>query len=182
MRHSIAAPRCSDVLLRERQLLAGGDADLRLDQVDAGHHFGHRMLDLNAGVDLDEVKIAFLIDDELDRAGVGVVGCLIEPHGRLAHRPAHVRQAVWGGAFLDQLLMPPLHRAVALPEMHDVAVMVGDDLHFDVPRALDVFFEINAAIAEGGLGFGASLLQGRLRAPSRSPRRACPARRRRPWP
>ena len=28
--------------------------------------------------------------------------------------------------------MPPLHRAVALPEMHGVAVMIGHDLHFDV--------------------------------------------------
>ena len=61
-----------DVVLRERQRLAGGDADLRLDQVDAGDHLGHRMLDLDAGVDLDEVEVVVLIDEELDRAGVGV--------------------------------------------------------------------------------------------------------------
>ena len=57
MRHSMAAPRADDVVLLERQRLAGGDADLRLDQVDAGDHLGHGMLDLDAGVDLDEVEV-----------------------------------------------------------------------------------------------------------------------------
>ena len=31
-----------------------GDADLHLDQVDAGDRLGHRMLDLESGVDLEE--------------------------------------------------------------------------------------------------------------------------------
>ena len=46
--------------------------------------------------------------------------------------------------------------------MDDVAVMVGQHLHFDVPRVLDVFFEIHVAVAEGGLGLGPRLLQRRL--------------------
>ena len=58
MRHSIAAPRWHDVVLRKRQRFARGDRDLLLDQIDAGHHFGDGMLDLNAGVDLDEVEVA----------------------------------------------------------------------------------------------------------------------------
>ena len=32
-----------------------GDADLRLDDVDAGDDFGHGVLDLDARIDLDEV-------------------------------------------------------------------------------------------------------------------------------
>ena len=58
--------------------------------------------------------------------------------------------------------MPPLHAAIALPQMHDVAVMIGQHLHFDVPRVLDVFFEIHVAVAERGLGLGPRLLQCRL--------------------
>ena len=73
MRHSIACAALHDVVPAERQRLARGDADLLLDQVDAGDHFGHRMLDLNAGVHFDEVEVAVLIDDELDRRRVGVV-------------------------------------------------------------------------------------------------------------
>ena len=32
------------------------DHDLALHQVDVGHHLGHRMLHLNAGVHLDEIR------------------------------------------------------------------------------------------------------------------------------
>ena len=44
-----------DVALVEIELLAVRDADLLLDQIDARHFFGDRMLDLNARVHLDEV-------------------------------------------------------------------------------------------------------------------------------
>ena len=51
-----------------------GDEDLLLDQIDAGDHFGHRVLDLDASVHLNEVVLAVLIDDEFDGRGVHVVG------------------------------------------------------------------------------------------------------------
>ena len=57
MRHSIAAPAADDVVLLERQRLARRDADLRLDQVDAGDQLRHRMFDLDAGIDLDEIEV-----------------------------------------------------------------------------------------------------------------------------
>jgi hypothetical protein len=60
-----------DVALAEAQLLAGGDADLLLDDVDAGDHLGHRMLDLDARVHLDEVELAVLVQ-ELERAGAAI--------------------------------------------------------------------------------------------------------------
>ena len=41
-----------DVALLERQPLARRDPDLLLDDVDAGHHLGDRMLDLEARVRL----------------------------------------------------------------------------------------------------------------------------------
>jgi hypothetical protein len=57
-RHSIACPRICDLALRERQLLARGHHDLRLDDVHAGDQLGHRMLHLHAGVHLDEIELA----------------------------------------------------------------------------------------------------------------------------
>ena len=56
--------------------------------------------------------------------------------------------------------MPPLHGAIAFPQMHDVAVMIGDDLHFDVARQLDVLFQVDAGITKGGLRLGLRLLDG----------------------
>ncbi len=53
---------------------AVGDADLCLDQVDAGDAFGHRVLDLDARIDLDEVELAGVgVLQEFDRAGSAIV-------------------------------------------------------------------------------------------------------------
>jgi hypothetical protein len=56
------------------------DAELGLDQVDAGDRFGDRVLDLDARVALDEIVLAALrIDQELHRAGVEIAGGPGEP-------------------------------------------------------------------------------------------------------
>ncbi len=133
-----------------------------LDEVDAGDHFRHGMLDLNPGVDLDEVEVARLIDDELDRRGIGILRGPNEFPRRVAHRCTRFGRNARARAFLDQLLMAPLHAAIAFPKVHDIAMMIGQHLHFDVPRVLDVLFEIDVAVAEGGLGLGPRLLQCRL--------------------
>ena len=69
MRLSTAQPVSLTSLLLERQLLAGGDADHLLDQIDAGDQLGHRMLDLQPRVHLQEIEALVLAGDELDRAG-----------------------------------------------------------------------------------------------------------------
>ncbi len=66
------------------------------------------------------------------------------------------------GGFFDQLLMAALHGAVALPEMDGVAVVVGQDLHFDVPAEFDVFFDVDGGVLEGVFGFGLGLLEAGL--------------------
>src|SRR5690606_41687316 len=59
-----------DVALFGPQFAAGGDPYLLLDEVGAGDHLGDRMLDLEAGVHLDEVELAVLVQ-ELDGSGSG---------------------------------------------------------------------------------------------------------------
>ena len=61
--------------LRPVQAQSLGDLDLGAHQVDAGDHFGDRVLHLDARVHLDEEPLAgFDIDQELDGAGVVVAG------------------------------------------------------------------------------------------------------------
>ena len=60
-----------DLVLRAGQAFAGGDADLLAHQVDAADHLGHRMLDLEPGVHLDEVEFAVLVE-EFDGAGAAI--------------------------------------------------------------------------------------------------------------
>jgi hypothetical protein len=64
-------------------LLAVGDAELLTHQVDAGHLFGDRVFDLQAGVDLEEGDGAVLADEELAGACTDVAGLL---HDGLARR------------------------------------------------------------------------------------------------
>ena len=52
------------------------------------------------------------------------------------------------GAF-HHLLVAPLHGAVALVQMHQIAVPVAQDLHLDVARAADQLLEIDLVVAEG---------------------------------
>ena len=78
--------------------------------------------------------------------------------------------------------MPALQRAIALEEVDDVAVLVAEDLHFDVPRLLDVLLEVDAAVLERGLGLGSRLVERRESVRPRRGRRACRGRRRRPPP
>src|SRR3546814_19915812 len=52
--------------------LAGGDAQLLVDQIDAGDFFGHRVFDLQARVHFQEVELSALAEDEFDGAGVAV--------------------------------------------------------------------------------------------------------------
>ena len=55
--------------------------------------------------------------------------------------------------------MPPLERAVALEEVDGVAVRIGQELDLDVLGAVDELFEVDAAVAERGLGFVAGGLE-----------------------
>ena len=90
------------------------------------------MLDLEAGVHLEEVELAVLVE-ELDGAGVDVVAAVGDLDRGLAHRLATDLVGEAGRrALLDQLLVAALRRAVALAEPHAVAVRVGDHLHLDV--------------------------------------------------
>ena len=49
--------------------------------------------------------------------------------------------------------MPALQRAIAFPEMDGVALAITENLNFDVPRRLQIFFEIDRAVIERGFGF-----------------------------
>ena len=49
--------------------------------------------------------------------------------------------------------MAPLHRAIALIQVQNIAVLIAEDLDFDVLGAADVSFQENGIVAESGAGF-----------------------------
>ena len=130
------------------------DPYLRLHQVDARDHLGDGVLDLDARIDLDEIERAGVgIDQELDRPRVVVADGAAELQRVLVHRGA--RRGVEGmrrRAF-DDLLVAPLHRAVALVQVDEIAVIVAEDLHLDMARAADQLLQIDLVVAERGQAF-----------------------------
>ena len=139
-----------DLPLAESEVLAGRYPELLHHQVHRVHGLGHRVLDLQPGVHLQEEEVALRVD-ELDGAGVDVA----DRPGGGDRDPAH---ALPGGRvdhhrrrLLEDLLVAALDRALALPEVDHVAVGVGEHLDLDVPRLLHVALQEDGGVAEGAL-------------------------------
>ena len=132
----------------------GGDADLRLHQIDTGRALGDRVLDLDARIHLDEVIPAVVgILQELDRARAGVMrGTADGERGSAQLRALCVGKEHRRGA-LHHLLVTALRRAVALEHMHQRPVKITEDLHLHVPRVHHQLLEINLIVAECRLRF-----------------------------
>lgn len=148
-------PANRDVLLPERQRLAVRDVNLQMHQIEPGNEFGHRVLDLKAGIHLEKIKILLLIDEKLDGSGIRISGGLPDSNRDLAHPAAHIGIDNWRRRLFDHLLMPPLQRALALSQIYSVSVLVGRDLHFDVAGIDDRFLDIDFAVGERALGLAA---------------------------
>src|SRR4029079_1950879 len=119
------------------------------DKVDVVHLFGHAMLDLEAGIDLEKIKLI----------GRGVVEIFHGPRALVVYRAAEAARClprcgasllrkIWRWRFLDDFLVAALGRAVTLAERDDVALAVAKDLHLDMPTALDIFLNKDAGVLE----------------------------------
>ena len=155
------AARRGHRLLREPDAVEGraaGDAKLRLHEVDPGHLLRHGVLDLQAGVGLDEDEaiVRRRVDEELERAQAAVIDGPRHAHGRRRDAGAERLAQLRAGRDLDDLLVAALHAALALAQVADAAAAVADDLDLDVARAGDQLLHVDRVVAEGGLGLGAA--------------------------
>ena len=105
-----------------------GDDNLRADKVNPCHHLGNSVLDLDAGVHFDKVVVLVFIDQELERACVGVADMLCYFDGIVIKLFLDLLRNSKSGSILDHLLVTSLKGTIALIEMNDVAVFVGEDL------------------------------------------------------
>ena len=160
MERNIFLPR--QIHLRAVQIEALRDLNLRLHDVDAGHHFGDGVLDLHARIHFDEIQFARVrIDQKLDGRRAVIFRFARQRHRRVREPLANFRVEVHGRRDFHHFLVSPLHRAIALVQMENISVRVGQDLHFDVPRAANVALEKNSVVAERRSGLGPRFLQAR---------------------
>src|ERR1700727_1697791 len=100
-----------------------GDGELLGADVDAGHRLGDRVLDLDAGVDLEEVELAAAcargvgVDEELHRARPPVAEPLAERDRRRAQPFPQAVAEGWRGCLLYELLAAPPHPAVPVAQV-----------------------------------------------------------------
>ena len=122
-----------------------------LHEVEAGDLLGHGVLDLEAGVHLEEGELPWpgRRHDVFDRAGIHVADAARQADGRIAELLACRLVKEHGGRLLDDLLVAALQGALALPQVQDSAVGVGEHLHLDVARRIDEALDEESVIAEG---------------------------------
>src|SRR5262249_791732 len=167
-------PRLADL---GRQRLALGDPQLQLHQVQAGDLLGDRVLDLQPGVHLQEVKGPVAVQHELDGARAGVADRRARGLRRGGELVAQVLADARRRALLDDLLVAALDRAFALEQVDHGARGVAEDLDLDVPGVGDEPLQEYGAVAErgGGLALRAADRLGQFRGAGDQPHTAATA-------
>ncbi len=144
-----------------RERGAARELQLGRDEIDARDRLGHRVLDLETRVGLEEVERAVVgarrrVDQELEGAEAPVAHLFRQTERRRDHPLAERRTEARARRDLDELLVAALQRALAFAERDDGATAVADDLHLDVPRARQVALDVEVARAERARGLGAA--------------------------
>ncbi|MNE60123.1 hypothetical protein D3C80_1552500 [compost metagenome] len=128
-------------------------SNLQGDQVDARHLLGNRVLDLQAGIGLDEDKVglpALLVF--LDEKFESPKALVLHPGSQLFRRRknarAQFRREHGTGRNLDHFLKAALKSAVPIAES-DHADAVSGDLHLNVTRTIDQTLGIQRIDAKG---------------------------------
>ncbi len=142
-----------DVFLPDVEFLAARDEQLLADDIDARDHLGHRVLHLQAGVHLDEIEFAVLVQ-EFEGAGAAIADFQAGVDAARADRLPLLLGYAGGRSFLDDLLVAALHRAVAFAEMYGITLAVSKHLEFHVPWVFEEFLHVHNVVVERGASFG----------------------------
>ena len=120
-------------LRHRRQITAGSHQELEVDQVDAGHLLAHAVLDLETGVDLQEVQLVLAGQEELTGSHPHVADAVQQAAGVLdqALVQAGGQEGCWG--LLQELLIASLQCAVAGRDDGEGAPGIPHALGLDVP-------------------------------------------------
>ena len=127
------------------------------------------MLDLDPAVDLDEVGVAVVVDEELERAHVLVAGRDDRLDRALGELARGRRRSSPGEGLSSRIFWwRRWTRAVALPEVDAVPEPVDRDLDLDVAVVLEPALEVQRVVAERGPRLGAADRQHRRELPGRA--------------
>ena len=113
-----------------------------------GHELGHAVLDLEPGVDLEEVEGPVGVPQELGGRRVPETAGRRHPDRQVVQVTPLGRRQPGRRRLLDELLVASLERAVALPDRDDRARRVAEQLDLDVTRRTDLALQVDRTVAE----------------------------------
>ena len=141
-------PTALNIGLLHKQRLSSGHPDLLFDDVDARGQLGDGVFDLKTGVHLDEIKSAVFVEKfECAHAAVPDVQT-----GLYATFANSLQVCVWdvrGRCFFNHFLVPSLQRAVSGAQPDGMAVLIRQDLDFDMPWMQQEFLNVDLGVPEG---------------------------------
>ena len=109
------------------------------------------MFHLQPRVHFHEVELA-AVEQEFDGPGAQVADLACHHQRRGAQARTQLLGQRGCRRLFDELLMASLRRAVALAQVHEVALAVGKHLHLDVARLRQIALQEQRPVAEGALG------------------------------
>ena len=130
---------------------ARGNQDLRFDNINARDFLRHGVLHLYPGVDLDEINPVVLVHEEFNGPGIVVAYMPGNPEGIVVEFFANgIGQG--GRGHFHHFLKAALNGTIAFVEVNDVAVVIAEDLDFEVLGTFNEFFEEYRVVAKGFFG------------------------------
>src|SRR6202035_4683334 len=130
-------------------------------QIDTGYRLGHRVLDLPAGIRLDEherLSAPADVNKKLERSEIAVThACREADRGIDDLFAKRIIQRGRRSNFQD-LLKPPLDAALPFPQMRDMTSAVAEDLDLHMAGAWYEFFDVDIVPAERCFGLGPAAL------------------------
>src|SRR5690606_29023197 len=141
-----------------RNFFTSSYLDLLFYQVVVNYLFRNRMLYLDTGIHLHEIELAVLVHQELDGAHAFVTDSHGAFNSRIAHAFTQVVSNEWRRGFLYKFLVTTLNGAVTLRKVRYLAVLVADQLNFDVTRLFNELLQVDTVVAESSLGFSTGIV------------------------
>mmetsp|Transcript_14040 Transcript_14040/g.25357 ORF Transcript_14040/g.25357 Transcript_14040/m.25357 type:complete len:244 (-) Transcript_14040:404-1135(-) len=108
------------------------------------------MFDLKPGVHLNEVMVVIRVDEEFTGSRVFVSRGLCESDCVAANVLTELLADERRWSNFDDFLVASLHGAVTLKQVYDIAILVSENLNFDVPWCRDELLKEHASITECG--------------------------------
>ena len=133
------APDTDLILLRNPHngvvhAVAFRNADLALDDIDTRNGFRYGMFYLDTGVYFNKIEFVVGSGQEFYRACADVIHVAHELYSRVADPFPQLRLHKGSRSHLHYLLVAALYGAVAFIQVNDLALLIPQDLHFDMFR------------------------------------------------